>query len=308
MEDVLTSSILGTIKYLPERLACSLLSQFAGLPAVEGIPEVDLWPRYPTPTGFGGSTSPSNFESEVDARGDTEPDALIHTDSWLVLVEAKYRSPLDSEYDQLGREFVIGYRLAQQMGLRFRLVVITAQACAPTPGGMDLITGLQRGLRARSLRLGSDALRLIDSVPDALHWTNWQAIYRIMSHLDADAAIPSHAQRLLGDACRLLELRGLRPYSVEPLLGAMLAWDAAAIQNPASLLSFHYRSPISATLAASWRVLHALELQTLKPETWRFSSSGVAAGYHLAGRTSAFSLESLKDCEWRFSAEKGSEA
>ena len=72
MEDVLTSSVLGLVRYLPDELACSLLSAFAELPSLSGTPKVCLWPRYPTPAGFRGSEAPQGSKDEVVTRGDTE--------------------------------------------------------------------------------------------------------------------------------------------------------------------------------------------------------------------------------------------
>lgn len=307
MEDVLTSSIVGLVKYLPDALACSLLSKIADLPPLSGTPRVDLWPRCTTPAGLGGSAAPPKPGEETTIRGDTEPDAQIRVDDWLVFLEAKYRSALDRDYDQLCREYVIGYRRAVADGRRFRLVVLTAQVCAPTPAGVDLATGLQHAIRANVSNLGADAAAMIDSVPGALHWTNWQAMYGVLSRLHDRKENPGNTQRLLSDMCRLLELRGLRPYSNKPLAQAMTAWQNDALPNPASILSAHYRLPVSATLTAGWRSLRTLDLSLLHPPSWRFRGASTTSRFSLAVHAARFDLDSLRKPEWHFTSKKGTE-
>jgi len=90
MEDVLTSSVLGLLKYLPAQVACALLAGFASVPLPRPPLQVELWPRYPTPPGFRSADAALESEAEPASRGDTEPDAVITTPGWLVLVEAKY--------------------------------------------------------------------------------------------------------------------------------------------------------------------------------------------------------------------------
>jgi hypothetical protein len=303
MEDVLTSSILGLVKYLPDELACSVLSAFAGLPKLSGAPKIELWPRYPTPAGFGGLAAPPDTGEEAIVRGDTEPDAVITADGWLVFVEAKYRSALDGDYDQLGREYVIGYRQALADGRRFRLVVVTARVCAPTPAGVDLATGLQQAIRANAASLGADAAALIDSVPNALYWTNWQAMYGVISRLHECQDLSGSTRRLLIDMCRLLELRGLRPYSSEPLVRTMARWERDAIPDPVSILSANYRSPMAATLTAGWRSLYSRDLSLLDPLGWGFCSTISVSGYSLAVQP-VFDLDPLRNPEWPYAIRK----
>src|SRR5262245_38287177 len=125
MEDVLTSNIFGLFKYLPDHLAGELLADFAKIAVPPAPLQLQLWPRHPTPPGF-HLLADLDEPEEFTERGDTEPDVIITTQDWLVLAEAKYRSSLDEEYDQLGREFAIGYRLAKSENRRFRLLVVTA--------------------------------------------------------------------------------------------------------------------------------------------------------------------------------------
>ena len=145
IEDVLTSSAFALLKYLPDQLACKLLAKWADIPPGQARPQLEFWPHYPTPPGF-PSPGVEAEQDELTTRGDTEPDVVIRTQDWLLLVEVKYRSPLDDAYDQLGREFAIGYRLAEQEALPFKMLVITAHTLPPKPAGIDLTDGLQQAL------------------------------------------------------------------------------------------------------------------------------------------------------------------
>lgn len=255
MEDVLTSSVFALLRYLPAHLACHLLSRWAKIPVQQGQPEVDFWPRYPTPAGFGVFLDLAEQEEPL-GRGDTEPDVVIRTPEWLVLVEVKYQSHLDHDYDQLGREFAIGYRQANREGLDFRLLVLTANALEPRPAGIELKTGVQQAL-SKVLEMDGDVIEgMISSVPDALRWINWQRVYRSLSQTSAVPYIAEHNRRLLEDTCQLLGMRGLKPYSSRPLLEAMKRWDRADIADEAWRLpmSYRYATRSSSHLPAPARV------------------------------------------------------
>lgn len=230
MEDVLTSSIFGVLRYVPGGLARRLLRLWADVPLTSDLPAVVFWPRYPTPAGFMIFLDGAGV-GEDSSRGDTEPDVVIRTGEWLVLVEVKYRSQLDSAYDQLGREFAIGYRLAEREGRRFRLLVVTADVLPPRPEGVDLTKGLRLAL-GQVLDIGGGVSEeMIESVPTALRWVSWQGIYRTLSRSCGLPHVSPHNRRLLGDACNLLELRGLKPYSTKLLMRAMNDWDRSGIST-----------------------------------------------------------------------------
>lgn len=240
MEDVLTSSVFALLRYLPAHLACHLLTRWAKIPVQQGQPQIDFWPRYPTPVGFDIFLDVAEQE-EPPNRGDTEPDVVIRTPEWFVVVEVKYQSHLDHDYDQLGREFAIGYRQATRDGLDFRLLVVTANALEPRPAGIALRTGVQQALRKVLERDGDVPGGMISSVPDALRWISWQQVYRILSQTTAVPYIAEHNRHLLGDTCRLLEMRGLKPYSSRHLFEAMKRWDRADIADEAWRLPMNYR-------------------------------------------------------------------
>ncbi|MGC9468194.1 MAG: hypothetical protein ACP5HS_06365 [Anaerolineae bacterium] len=228
MEDVLTSSVFGLLRYLPAPLACHLLACWADLPPQTNTPDVEFWPRYPTPQDFGIFVD-SKRQEELPDRGDSEPDVVIRTEQWLVLVEVKYQSSLDHAYDQLSREFAIGYELAQSEGRHFRLVALTAGVLPPTPGRLSLTCGVQEALNRVRHAGGEITEGLIDAVPDSLRWISWQFVYGTLVQTARRQDLTLHNERLLEDTYELLALRGLRPYSPRPLVRMMQRWERTAI-------------------------------------------------------------------------------
>jgi hypothetical protein len=296
MEDVLTSSVLGLLKYLPDQIACALLAEFAAIPPSQGPLQLELWPRYPTPPGFPCPTAKTEQEEESVSRGDTEPDAMITAKNWLVLMEAKYRSPLDETYDQLGREFAVGYQLAKETGRRFRLLVITGHTLQPTPAGLDLVTGVRSALTAASAGLGDAAAEMIAAVPDSLRWTNWQGLYEILLAVCGNQNNQDHIRQLLGDVCQLLELRGLKPYDSRPIARAQIQWEEAGIPDEMWSLPIAYRYRVTSSLAAGWERLLSLDVSTLYPLVWH--TSVPISDYDLVAHLAHFQLDSLSDLTW----------
>lgn len=243
MEDVLTSSVFALLRYLPAQLACHLLTKWAKIPVQRDWPEVDFWPRYPTPAGFHIFIDTSKSKDQID-RGRTEPDVMIRTQEWLVLVEVKYQSHLDPAYDQLSREFAIGYRLAKDEGRRFRLLVVTANTLEPRPGGVELKTGVRQALTQVRDAGGSITQEMIASVPDSLRWTSWHQVYKTVARISATPYVAEHNRQLLGDVCQLLEMRGLKPYTSRPLADVMKHWESVGIPEDAWRLPipYHYNT------------------------------------------------------------------
>lgn len=297
MEDVLTSSVFGLLKYLPDRVACAFLADLAKIPLQEGSLKLELWPRYPTPLGFRSPAGPAEEDDEPTTRGDTEPDAIIRAGDWLVLMEAKYRSPLDETYNQLGREFAVGYRLAQQKDRQFRLLVVTAHTLQPTPGALDLVTGVRRALEAASAGLGGAAKAMIAAVPDALHWANWQQFYSIFLHASGDKGISENTRRLLEDACQLLALRGLKPYDTRSIVRASVRWESAGLPDGLWRRPLSYRYHLTYSVAAGWEQLLQLDVTALQPLAWRLRIP--VSDYDLAAHLKSFQLGSLHPLVWQ---------
>jgi hypothetical protein len=262
MEDVLTSSTIGLLSYLPGALAAAVVAELAQIPVADVAIGVELWPSHATPPGFRRSAHPDDDSEEGDsARGDTEPDAVIRCGGWLVMLEAKYHSPLDEEYNQLGREFAIGFNEARRNGLHPGLLVLTAHILPPTPGGVSLVEGVQRALENTE---GAAPVDMVAAVPDSLRWANWQRFYGILKRKASDPGHEPHTRRLLEDACKILELHGLVPYDGAGIEEAMLKWQSSGIPGEAWASPLVYRSRTMASLQ-----LEDFELSSLQPIEWQ---------------------------------------
>ena len=296
MEDVLTSCVFGLFKYLPVEVARSYLAEWARIPSLRGPLQVDVWPRYPTPPGFQRPGVLAEEDEDPAIRGDTEPDVLITTREWLILIEAKYRSPLDKHFDQLGREFAVGHQLAKETGRRLRLLVVTGHTLQPLPGGVDLVTGLRSALSAASGSLGDTASDMIAAARESLHWTNWQQLYTILAKASCDRDTSGSTRLLLADLCQLLELRGLKPFDDRALVAALARWEEAAIPNELWFVPFDYSYRLPSSVSWGWEQLLLMDLSALGPPAWHpeISRSDYDLGTHL-GR---FDLQALRTPLW----------
>jgi len=296
MEDVLTSSVFGLLKYLPDKIACAFLAEFAAIPLPQGSLQLELWPRYPTPPGFGSAAATGEGEVEPANRGGTEPDVMIKAKDWLVLIEGKYRSALDKTYDQLGREFAVGYRLAQEEGRKFRLLVVTGHTLEPSPAGLDLVKGVQTALTAASAGLGDVLAEMITAVPASLRWTNWQELYSILSRCCGDHGISDSTRQLLEDVCQLLEMRGLKPYDSRPIASALTRWERVGIPDEVWSLPVVYRYRTAPSLAAGWDQLLRLDTTLLHPLAWHLDVP--SSKYDPVTRLGWFQPSSLSTSLW----------
>ena len=301
MEDVLTSSTIGLLSYLPAPLAAAVVAELAQIPLEDETVEVALWPNYTTPPGFRASAHPDDDAEESDSdRGRTEPDAVLSGAGWLVVLEAKYHSPLDEAYDQLGREFAIGFNEARKDGLQYRLLVVTAHTLEPKPADVSLVKGVQEAI-AKSQ--GAGAADMIAAVPESLRWTNWQRLYRILNRRSDDPGYPTHTRRLLGDACRVLELHGLVPYDSTGIEKAMLKWQSSGIPEEAWASPLVYRSRTVVSLSAGWGEIMGLDASSLGVLTWRPYLAATPGKARQPERRSAqledFELSSLQPIEWQ---------
>jgi hypothetical protein len=296
MEDVLTSSVFGVFKYLPQELARTSLAEWAEIPSLESPILVELWPRCPTPPGFVRPGELTEEDEDPASRGDTEPDVVITSEEWLILVEAKYRSPLDEYFDQLGREFVIGRQLARETERRFRMLVVTGHTLRPTPAGVDLASGLASVLRSASAEVGATSKDVIGDVEDSLRWTSWQRLYVILSATCRERTMPDGARSLIGDLCDLLELRGLKPYDEQPLISALTRWEEGAMSDEPWSVSFNYSYGLPFSVASGWEQLLPMDSSALGAPIWHpeISRSDYSLGIHLGG----FDLESLRAASW----------
>jgi hypothetical protein len=311
MEDVLTSSTIGLLSYLPGSLAADMVGELAHIQPKDEAIEVVLWPTNATPPGFRASTHPDDgsadsSEESASVRGRTEPDAILHSAGWLVVLEAKYHSPLDEEYDQLGREFAIGFNEARKNGLQFRLLVLTAHTLEPKPAGVSLVQGVQRAI-AKSL--GAGAADMIDAIPDSLRWISWQRLYLILCKAAGDPGYPAHTQRLLGDACKVLELHGLAPYDGTGIEKTMLKWQSCGIPENDWAAPLIYRSRTIVFLKTGWEELMSLDASGLGALTWCPYSAATSVKARRRERRSVpledFELSLLQPIAWQPYPQKG---
>ena len=266
MEDVLTSSTIGLLGYLPSSLAAAVVAELAQIPLETETVEVALWPNYTTPPGFRASAHPDDGSEETDSvLGRTEPDAVLSGAGWLVVLEAKYHSPLDEEYDQLGREFAVGFNEARKAGLNFRLLVLTAHTLQPKPARMSLVEGVTRAVTKAK---GDWAAEMNAAIPTSLLWAKWQRLYRIFKTKASDPGHELHTQRLLADVCRLLELHGLVPYDTSDIEKAMQDWQSSGISEEAWASPLIYRSRTVVSLNAGWGEVMRLDASDLGALVW----------------------------------------
>ncbi|MBM4026672.1 MAG: hypothetical protein FJ280_14910, partial [Planctomycetes bacterium] len=108
VEDILTSDFFGVLDYLPRKpFLASFVAHVALLnPQVE-TPAVD---------GIDWDASYFLFWPRIPMRGEnTEPDVVIVTGKWVLVIEVKLDSALGT--DQPQREFAVGKILAEDRGL-----------------------------------------------------------------------------------------------------------------------------------------------------------------------------------------------
>jgi hypothetical protein len=294
MEDVLTSSTIGLLSHLPGSLAASVVAELAHIRIDDEIVQVALWPNYATPPGFRTSAHWDDGSEENDSdRGRTEPDAVLSSPGWLVVVEAKYHSLLDEEYDQLGREFVIGLNEARKDGRNYRLLVLTANTLEPRPAGMSLIEGV-KGAIAKAQ--GDRAAEMMAAVPDSLRWTKWHRLYQVLKSKTNDSGYEPHTRQLLLDACKLLEMHGLVPYDGTAIAPLMRKWQSSGIREEAWASPLVYRSRTMASLKTSWEELMGLDVSGLGTLAWH---------PYAPATIEDFDLSSLQPIEWQPYQQKG---
>jgi hypothetical protein len=308
MEDVLTSSTIGLLGYLPGALAAEVVAKLADIRIEDESVEVALWPSYVTPAGFRISGNLNDDPDEVhSARGRTEPDAVLSGRGWLVLVEAKYHSSLDEEYDQLGREFLVGLDKAKENGLSYRLLVVTAHTLEPRPTGVSLVDGVKVAVAKAQ---GDRAPETAGAVPASLRWTNWQRLYGILKHEAGNQDRERYTRSLLDDACKLLELHGLVPYDGEAIQETMWRWQGSGIPEEDWRSPLIYRSRTMASLKTGWGELMSLDASNLGALAWRPYTLTPPAKAQRPERDSVrledFDLATLQPIEWQPYQQKGS--
>lgn len=185
MEDTLTDAVFSTLTYLPAEVFAAVLAPL--LPASANPvdltePLVQFWPSLPT---------------------GTEPDVVVTVDGWMVVFEAKYRSPFSTGPEatdhQLVREWADARPVAEAQQLHGPVVVaVTADPAQPPDIAhvRDCIAALPEFADA-------------DLAPgEAVRWVSWQQIAAVI-----ESCLPTlapHSQTLVEDLFDFLERRGVR--------------------------------------------------------------------------------------------------
>ncbi|GFP18532.1 hypothetical protein HKBW3S03_00037 [Candidatus Hakubella thermalkaliphila] len=189
MEDILASNVFSFFKYANreiflkgylDRLGFKISSQ----EAIEA--ELIFWPRY---------------------EEKTEPDLVILTGNYYLLIEAKYLSDFGGETEktkaQLTREIEGGMLEARNYNKNFRLIAITA----------DYIYKKNK----------------FKSVPECfshyLTWTNWQQVSSFLNDiLNNNLNLTRHEREFALDLYKLLDRKNLRGFKGFAILNASVSF------------------------------------------------------------------------------------
>jgi hypothetical protein len=176
-EDMLTSNVFSFFKYIRRdiflRRFLKILNIYATDLELEKA-EFRFWPRYDD---------------------NTEPDLVLIVGTHYLLIEAKYRSDFAKETDkiepQLIRESVAGRKEAEEMGLQFTLLGLTADYYYPAN---------------KFKEIPKDHM-------DHVQWMNWQRICSLIFEIKQDDLPLTNVERLFTeDFYQLLVNKRLRPY------------------------------------------------------------------------------------------------
>lgn len=219
-EDLLTSDVFGSLKYLPRIPYLQTLLNIIGdsNPHAKSFKQCiqklsddiesfnfHFWPSFPTPMGLTGTT--------------TEPDVQISNDKVLVFFEAKLHSGFGEL--QIERELAVG--IEQSKGRDFFLVLVT-----PTSSPPHIRSGKRRMKVPDYLNSISVSTGISKNIADILRrnshrvlWISWHAI---ISALDAAYLLHPNIEgvryaetRLVSDMIEdlkiLMQMRGITPFN-----------------------------------------------------------------------------------------------
>lgn len=216
IEDALTSTVFGAMRWLRPELGILPLFRRLELPADEtAIANIELWPWH--------VVSLLGLEASELSDVGCEPDALLHIeDQGLVLMEAKrgLGIQLGDQPLQLPKEAVVAHRCAK--GRPWRLLCVTSGTTAPWI----------RGFRAENGRLIlADSMPLADAVASYFEaaatigsradwplaadvrantrWMSWSTIGALMNVARTRSPVARQEAALLSDVVGYLKRRGL---------------------------------------------------------------------------------------------------
>jgi len=177
MEDILTSNVFSFFKYSNRTVFLQRYLNILGFSVSEEEAkkaQFIFWPRY---------------------EENTEPDLVIRVGEYYILIEAKYFSDFavgnEEVKAQLVREIECGNLDANNYGLEFRLVAITADYYYKE----DKFTAIPEAFRPN------------------FKWTNWQEVTSFLEHsLENHSNFSIWEHDFAFDLCNLLDRKNLRSF------------------------------------------------------------------------------------------------
>jgi hypothetical protein len=259
VEDALTSTVFGALRWLRPELGLLPLLRRLELPLLAPEPSIRLWPRDGVPVIGIGDTK----IAEVGC----EPDVIIDVPAQsLTLVEVKLGAVLGAEPLQLPKEAIFAHRHAR--GRPWRLLCVTPGASPPRI----------QGFRVEGNRLAlSDRMPLADAVasyfaaatpfarsadwPSApevrasVCWMSWSSFGALLETVRAQASTAQHEGNLLDDVVALLRRRGLmRPtfHGFEIVPARPLGWGAGVLWRRGQRSLWNVRAKVTPWSAVQW--------------------------------------------------------
>ena len=182
-EDILTSNVFGTLKNIDRQ---------QGLKKFLTKLDIEISKDEAEEAEF-------LFWEKFDDR--TEPDLIIDTKpnangGCLILLEAKYFSPLGRDVTQLAREYKNGSKMARKKEKQFYLACITRDFAEPK----EAISEAER-------RINSEFGVKLEDIK--IRWVNWQGIFSLLTQIIHDRGLDLVSKRQIGDIVELLKFKGL---------------------------------------------------------------------------------------------------
>lgn len=205
-EDVLTSSVFGVLRYLPDEILLSCLGTARTLEGKrlelpsDGDCRMEFWPMR-----LGWSREP-DVVLEIRKRGSG---SLTH----LVVIEVKYRSgksqkapalvlddhvpmePASASGDQLADLLCDAHQQAAAAGARVAVVYLTAHIVMPHT---DLIESVNQA-----------QARMLGPVAKEIYWLGWSTVDRMLAEWSGIRTTDQRHERALEDLRALMRRRGL---------------------------------------------------------------------------------------------------
>lgn len=260
IEDALTSSAFGALRWLPPELGLVPLLRLLDLPVTaRTTPTICLWPRDGIPlVGVG--------ETEI-READCEPDVVIDLpEQSFALIEVKLGALLGADPLQLPKEALFAHRHAR--GRPFRLLCVTPGTTAPRIQGFRVEGGLlalsdrmpladavaSYFAAAASLGRGTD-WPSVPEVKAAVRWLSWSSIGALFEAVRAQVSTAHHEGNLLDDVVALLRRRGLmRPvfHGFEIAPARPLGWSMGTLWRRRQRSLWSIRAKVAPWPALRW--------------------------------------------------------